>query len=78
MTLSYEKEIYKLANLEQVAIQQIIQEINLSNTYVYFIKKVTNRWTAGSSYKMTRMKSIGKILLLQIFIGHCSMFVLVI
>lgn len=43
MTLSYEKEIYKLANLEQVAIQQIIQEINLSNTYVYFIKKVTNR-----------------------------------
>ncbi|EAX11784.1 hCG1981016 [Homo sapiens] len=27
---------------------------------------------------MTRMKSIGKILLLQIFIGNCSMFVLVI
>lgn len=78
MTFNYEKEIYKLENLEQVAIQQIIQEINLSNTYVYFIKKVTNRWTAGSSYKMTRMKSIGKILLLQIFIGHCSMFVLVI
>lgn len=59
-------------------IHQIIQETNLSNTDVYFIKKVTNMWTAGSSYKMTRMKSIGKILLLQIFIGHCSMFVLVI
>ena len=59
-------------------IHQIIQETNLSNTDVYFIKKVTNMWTAGSSYKMTSMKSIGKILLLQIFIGHCSMFVLVI
>lgn len=58
-------------------IHQIIQETNLSNTDVYFIKKVTNMWTAGSSYKMTRMKSIGKILLLQIFIGHCSMSVLV-
>lgn len=56
----------------------IIKETSLSNTDIYFIKKVTNRWTAGSSYKMTRMKSIGKILLLQIFIGNCSMFVLVI
>lgn len=54
------------------------KKTNLSNTDVYFIKKVTNRWTAGSSYKMTRMKSIGKILLLQIFIGNCSMFVLII
>lgn len=71
------REIYWLANLELV-IYQKIQETNLGNTDVYFIKKVTNRWTAGSSYKMTRMKSIGKILLLQIFIGHCSMFVLVI
>ena len=76
MAFSYEKEIYKSANLELVTHQKI-QETNLSNTDVYFIKKVTNRWTAGSSYKMTRMKSIGKILLLQIFIGHCSMLVLV-
>lgn len=71
------RKIYKSANLE-LATYQKIQETNLGNTDVYFIKKVTNRWTAGSSYKMTRMKSIGKILLLQIFIGHCSMLVLVI
>ena len=76
MNLSYDEDL-QVSKL-QVVIHQIIQEANLSNTDVYFIKKVTNRWTAGSSYKMTRMKSIGKILLLQIFIGHCSTFVLVI
>lgn len=71
------RKIYKVSNLEQTVIHQIIQETNFGNTDVYFIKKVTNRWIAGSSYKMTRMKSIGKTLLLQIFIGYCSMFVLV-
>lgn len=71
------RNIYKVSNLEQTVIHQIIQETNLGNTDVYFIKKVTNRWIAGSSYKMTRMKSIGKTLLLQIFIGYCSIFVLV-
>lgn len=39
MTFTYEKEIYELANLEQMVIHQIIQENNLSNTDVYFIKK---------------------------------------
>lgn len=47
------------------------------NTGIYFIKKVTNRWTVGLSYKMTRMNSTGKNFL-QSIIGNCSVFALVI
>lgn len=47
------------------------------NTGIYFIKKVTNRWTVGLSYKMTRMNSTGKNFL-QSIIGNCSIFALVI
>lgn len=39
MAFGYNKVIYKLANLEQVVIYQIIQESNHSNTDIYFIKK---------------------------------------
>ncbi|EOA99641.1 hypothetical protein Anapl_15090, partial [Anas platyrhynchos] len=47
------------------------------NTGIYFIKKVTNRWTVGLSYKMTIMISTGKNFL-QSIIGNCSIFALVI